>query len=212
MKRNKVSLSCFFNLRNKNPKASDKMPETVTQDISEEKAPSPDSPKKRSALFYSGLNLLLKIGWIVFGIFIILQFVVGIHINSGINMESLLHDRDVVFYNRLSKNYENGSIVVFKGLNGKNEVGRIVAQNGDIVDITEEGLKINGYFQTEPYVKGTTVLFDNSISFPVSLKQDEYFILFDNRSQGGDSRIIGKVSFNDIKGHVFFMIRTRDFQ
>ncbi len=211
MKKHKGLLSCLFSFKNKDQKAVDNEPEATQQEISNEKVIPPKATKKRSDLFYSGINLLLKIGWIILGIFIILQFVVGIHVNSGVNMEPLMHDHDVVFYSRLSNSYEVGNIVVFNGLDNKTEIGRIVAKGGDIVDITEEGLKINGYFQTEPYAKGTTDLFENSVRFPVNLAKDEYFILFDNRNQGGDSRIIGKISADNIKGHVFFMMRANDF-
>ena len=187
--------------------------ETVAEGSAAKQADAEPSPskKRKSDLFYDAYGLLVKIGWIALSLFLLLQFVVGVHTNSGVQMEPSFHDRDVVFYFRLASDYEAGDVVVFKGQNGSTLVGRIVAKSGDTVDISDGGLKLNGYFQTEPYAKGETVLFENGVAFPVTLREDEYFILFDNRSQGGDGRVIGKVSSGDIKGHVVLTVRARDF-
>ena len=171
-----------------------------------------EQPKKRkSDLFYSAFGLLVKVGWIALSIFLILQFIVGVHKNHGVNMEPSLHDRDLVFYNRLKNSYEAGDVVVFKQQNGTLQVGRIVARSGDTVEIDEGSLKLNGYFQTEPYSKGETVQFEGTVTFPLRMGRDEYFILFDNRAQGGDSRTMGKISADEIKGHVILTMRARDF-
>ena len=70
MKRNKRLLSCIFSGKDKHQEAEHHASETIPQDVSEQKEPSDRSSEKRSDFFYSGLNLLLKIGWIVLGLFI----------------------------------------------------------------------------------------------------------------------------------------------
>lgn len=167
--------------------------------------------KKRNSVLLGGLNLLIKIGWIALAVFIVFTFVIGVKVNSGIKMEPSFNDRDIVFFSRFAKDIAAGDTVVFRTKSGKTETGRIVAVSGDAVDINEAGFKLNGYYQTESYAKGVTVLFEDSVDFPIRLSDGEYFILFDNRSCGGDSRSIGIITSDDVLGRVFMSIRTRDF-
>ena len=90
-------------------------------------------------------------------------------------------------------------------------LGRVVAKGGDEVDIDENGLRVNGYYQAEPYRNGDTVLFEGGTGLPVTLRAGEYFVLCDDRSQGGDSRNFGPISADRILGRVMLTIRQRDF-
>ena len=184
--------------------------EALTEETNTKSRKRP-AQKPKSDLFYNAFGLLIKIGWIALSIFLLLQFVLGIFKNQGTAMEPSFHDRDVILYSRLSGEYEAGDVVVFQGQNEKLRIGRIVGRSGDTVEIDEGGLKLNGYYQTELYTKGETVLFEGGTDFPLTLGMDEYFVLFDNRPQGGDSRVLGKIPVDAIKGRVVLTIRARDF-
>ena len=80
---------------------------------------------------------------------------------------------------------------------------------GKSSDITEEGLKINGYLQQESEIFRETYPFEGGISFPITLKEEEYFVLGDNRTKAEDSRIFGSVSEEEIKGSISTLIRRR---
>lgn len=58
-------------------------------------------------------------------------------------MKPAIKDGDLVMYYRLDKRFVSGDVAVFED-NGRNTTGRVVAVAGDTVDITKDGLKING--------------------------------------------------------------------
>ena len=171
-----------------------------------------EKPQKAgSGLFADLAALLLRIGWISFIFAILLLVVCGVMVNNGNRMAPAFHDRDVVIFYRLAKDIQAGDVVVFRGENNQMLVGRVVAKAGDTVDITSKGLQINGYYQAESYVRSETVLFEGGVSLPVTLRPGEYFILYDDRSQGGDSRYFGPIPSDRICGRVMLSIRQRDF-
>lgn len=157
------------------------------------------------------IGLLLRIGWIGLIIVIAFCFVVGAAVNSGERMTPAFHDRDVVIYYRLAHDYAAGDAVVYRNENDRLLVGRIVAVPGDTVDITEVGLMINGYHRVERYATGETLLPEGGAEFPMTLVQNQYFVLCDNRNEGDDSRLLGALSPKEIKGRVMLSIRQRDF-
>lgn len=157
------------------------------------------------------LALLGKLAGIAAVLVAIFTLVFGIHIASGTGMASAVHDRDVVVYYRLDTAPDVRDLLVYTTPEGEERVGRVVASAGDSVDVTSEGLKVNGYAQQEEYVKGETLAFVDGVDYPVALSTGQYFVLDDNRDQGEDSRLFGPVSSDQIKGRVITVIRRRDF-
>lgn len=70
---------------------------------------------------------------------------------------------------------------------------------------------INGYWQQETGIYTETLPYTEGISFPVTLGEDEYFVLGDSRSNAEDSRIYGPVKKEEIKGAVITLLRHRGF-
>ena len=77
--------------------------------------------------------------------------------------------------------------------------------------MTSEGLKVNGYFQQELYANGETFCFDSDVEYPLTLSDNEVFVLGDNRESSVDSRVYGPVRISDTVGSVISLIRRRDF-
>lgn len=144
-----------------------------------------------------------------FGIVFVLF--IGVTVNKGVGMMPSFHDRDVVLYYRLSHDFQADDVVVYEGQNGELLLGRVVARAGDTIDITEDGVKVNGYHRQEEHTIGETVLFENGLNFPVTLAERQYVILCDNRTESMDSRTLGIITADQIKGHVMLLIRQRDF-
>lgn len=90
-----------------------------------------------------------------------------------------------------------------------NHIRRIVAIEGDTVDIKDSSLVVNGYPQYEEYAEGRTFAFANGISLPITLKKGEYFVMADNREYSEDSRLYGPISSKNIKGVVLLILRHR---
>lgn len=189
-------------------------PAGETQPKPEPRSVPEPKPKKKSSqpgVLSDLIGLLLKIAWIGLFFAILLVFVVGLTVNSGERMTPAFHDRDVIVYYRLARDYDAGEVIVYLNESGEPLIGRVVAKGGDEVDITADGLMINGYYQTESYITGDTVLFEGGPSFPMTLREGEYFVLSDNRAEGSDSRTLGAISGEEIKGRVMLSIRQRDF-
>lgn len=163
-------------------------------------------PQWKEELFFFGLKLLLA-GTVLA---VMLLWVFGMARCADNAMDPSCKDGDIVLFDRMEKEYQVRDLVVFS-VDNEMQVRRIVAVPGDTVEITEEGMFINGYRQletdstmiTQPYAKG--------IRYPVTLKNGEYFVLADHRANAADSRLYGAVQDKDIKGTVITLLRRRGF-
>lgn len=155
------------------------------------------------------LFLLLKIGAILMALVLLFTFLFGIFRNVDDSMAPGFREGDLVIFYRLDKAYVASDTLVVE-YEGKKQVRRVVAVAGDTVDITEEGLLINGSLQEERRIYEETKRYAQGIDFPVTLKQGEVFLLGDSREHATDSRIYGSVSVKDTLGKVMTLIRRRD--
>ncbi len=156
------------------------------------------------------LFLLLKIVIFLILLLIMFFFVFGIYRCDDNMMAPAFKDGDLAVYYRLQNVYQSSDRVVVEK-NGEMQIRRIVAVSGDSVEITAEGLKVNGYLQQESGIYTETLPYTEGISFPLTVREDEYFVLGDNRTNAKDSRIYGTVSKEEIKGTVITLLRHRGF-
>ena len=90
----------------------------------------------------------------------------------------------------------------------RTRTGRIVARPGDTVEITEDDrLMVNGSVVSEGDIYFSTPAYDSDVTYPLTLGQDEYFILSDYREGAKDSRQFGPVQRNQIIGKVLTVLR-----
>lgn len=127
-----------------------------------------------------------------------------------LNYEPVLNDIHLKGSLKFRYNPNNADVVVIEKDNGL-QLRRIIAKAGDKVEISEEGLKINGYLQKEANIYEETLPYVEGISFPIEVPENEYFVLGDSRSNAKDSRIYGTVKIEEIKGGVMTLIRRRGF-
>lgn len=125
-------------------------------------------------------------------------------------MSPAINDGDLVFYYRLDKNCVANDTVIVE-YEGQKQVRRVVAIEGDTVDITEDGLEINGALQQEKRIYYETLCYMEGITFPVTLESGQVFVLGDYRVEAVDSRMYGPVETDDILGKVMTVIRRRTF-
>lgn len=158
------------------------------------------------------LNDLLFLGLkiVIFVLFFaaMFLFVFGIHRCGDHMMAPACKDGDLAFYYRLQQEYQPSDVIVLEK-DGETEIRRIIAVEGDVVDMTEDGLIINGYLQQEPEIFSETLPYVDGISFPLTVGPDEYFVLGDNRPHAKDSRIYGTVKQEEVKGIVITLLRRR---
>lgn len=154
------------------------------------------------------LLLLLKIVIIAAVFAVMLIFVFGIFRCPDLSMSPAVKDGDIVIYYRLDKNYvANDAIVV--DIDGELSVRRVVAVAQDTVDITEDGLTVNGAMQQEPGIYEKTNRYEQGVDFPLTVREGQVFVLGDSRGSSTDSRIYGPVDIQDTKGKVITIIRRR---
>lgn len=135
-------------------------------------------------------------------------FVYGISRCNDDSMRPGIGEGDLVLTYKLNKSYFQNNLTVYKSDSG-NQIRRVVAIEGDTVDITDNGLVINGYTQGESYSIGTTYAYRNKTRFPVTLKKGEVFLMADSREGASDSRDYGPVKCKDTKGVVLVVLRHR---
>ena len=101
-------------------------------------------------------------------------------------------DGEIVLMNRFAAmqgSYEKGDIVMFHYFDAEGDktvVKRIIATEGDTVRILDNGVEVNGEIMTVP--------------------ADTVFVMGDNRETSFDSRNMGAIPCDDLKGKVFFRI------
>ena len=140
--------------------------------------------------------------------FVVFRFIIGVSWISGSSMFPTFHDKQPVVYNRLSKSYSRGDIVTFHTPSSDEYIiKRIVAVSGDVVDVHDGLLWVNGE-QEEASASYSlpsweTSPEDGSVTYPLTLKPGQFFAVGDNRPVSIDSRSYGPVSFSQIRGRLF---------
>ena len=151
--------------------------------------------------FLVRLFLLITVIGILFGV------VFGITPMANADMQPAVCAGDLMLYYRLDKNPKSDDVVVFQK-EGIQYTGRIVAVPGDVVEITDESdLMVNKSTVMEDNIFYTTPAYDSEVEYPLALKEDQYFILCDNREGAKDSRSFGVVDTSEIKGKVITIVR-----
>ena len=145
---------------------------------------------------------------IAFGIaLVIVAFVYQTLRIVGNSMAPLLSDHESIFINKIVYHLDpiqRGDVVVFDyPLDGtKSFIKRIVALPGEIVEIRQGLVYVNGNWLPEPYVPSQYV--DLSDFGPMQVPSDSYFVMGDHRSSSNDSRVFGTVARRLIYGRAVF--------
>ncbi|NLC96352.1 MAG: signal peptidase I [Erysipelotrichaceae bacterium] len=143
-------------------------------------------------------------------VFIILNVFIGIATIKGSSMEKGLHENDIILFNRLDKTIDRFDIIVAKKIDQNMYIiKRVIGLPNDTIDIKDGYVFVNNtQIDESSYTEnGTTYLQD--ISFPITLSDDEYFLLGDNREVSLDSRNseTGLINKKNIFGKILFVFR-----
>lgn len=153
--------------------------------------------------------LLIKITLIVVVFAALFTFLFGAMRYPEPAMAPAIKDGDLVLFYRYGANSYLPRDAVVLEHDGQQQVRRIVATADDVVDITVEGLVINGALQQEPEIYMKTERYQEGIDFPLTVPEGEVFVLGDRRAGATDSRIYGCVRTEEISGKVITVIRRR---
>lgn len=153
--------------------------------------------------------LVIKIAVIALVSTLVFTFVYGFFRNTDPDMSPMVKDGDLVLFYRLDKHYTVGDLLLLD-VQGQRQVRRVVAKAGDVVDITEEGLMINGAIQQESEIHQQTRRYEQGVSFPLTVGEGQVFVLGDARENATDSRIYGPVNIQDTLGTAITIVRRRN--
>ncbi len=133
----------------------------------------------------------------------------------GASMEPSFHEADYLIVDQLSYRFrepQRGEVIVFRYPENpqKRHIKRIIGLPGEEVVIEEEKI----YIQSEEEM---VLLEEEYLPLPrtagseeITLRDDEYFVMGDNRSASFDSRNWGSLPRENIIGRVFFQISFFD--
>lgn len=144
-------------------------------------------------------------------IFLLLQVLVPRFEIVGSSMKPSLHDGQRLLINKavyFFREPEAGEVVVFQAPNNRQAdyIKRIIALPGDVVEVKEGVVYVNGSPLDEPYIKdepGYTL-------DPEKVPENNYFVLGDNRNNSSDSRSGWTVKREDIIGKAWLSIWPPD--
>ncbi|NMM64761.1 signal peptidase I [Clostridium sp. P21] len=130
---------------------------------------------------------------------------------DGPSMQSTLHDKDVLFIEKIStemKQIKRGDIVVFdsKDANDSNYIKRVIGIENDQIELKNGKVYLNNQELNEPYLDSTTTTDPLTSQTKFTVPKGCVFVLGDNRTNSTDSRILGPINLNDIKGHAIVRV------
>jgi signal peptidase I len=126
---------------------------------------------------------------------------------EGTSMVPLLSDQERIFVNKFVYRFEpieRGDVVVFWYPldRSKSFIKRVVALPGELVEMRDGKLYVNGRLLSEQFVPKEYL--DSSSFGPYTIPDAEYFVMGDHRSSSNDSRVFGPVPREAIYGKAVF--------
>ncbi|WP_371860563.1 signal peptidase I [Paenibacillus chibensis] len=139
-------------------------------------------------------------------------FVFNLSMVKGQSMQPTLYEKERLFIDKIVYDFKapsRGEIVVLHDPSDgpdKKEylVKRVIGIPGDMIEVKDHKLYVNGQLKVEPY---TEVEIQDPDFGPLKLDEDHYFVMGDNRHEGAskDSRSFGSVSAKAIVGRAEFI-------
>lgn len=155
-------------------------------------------------------TILLKIFGFLLLLYIIFTFVFQWVRYDEIKMTPAVKPGDLLLVDKINKVSQVRDLVALQS-EEQMLIRRVIAVGGDRVQITDQGVLVNGIIQSEPYAIGETNLYKDGFTGEVVLAADEVFVLADVREDALDSRVFGPVRISDLIGRVAFFVRRRNF-
>ncbi|GBF11651.1 signal peptidase I [Tepidibacillus infernus] len=145
--------------------------------------------------------------------YLIRTFLFAPFIVDGTSMMPTLENGERLIVNELQYRFgqpKRGDIIVFRYSEEQDYIKRVIALPGEVVEVKNDQLYINGQKVEEPYlneerkqlaVQGLTLTDDFG---PVKVEEGHLFVMGDNRRNSKDSRMIGTIKFDQVVGKAAF--------
>ena len=120
---------------------------------------------------------------------------------DGDSMKNTLKNGDILLLYKLSSIDRFDIIVLDEEKDNEKIIKRVIGLPGETVAIKKGKIYINDKVSDDECAYGQTSDYNK-----VTLRDDEYFILGDNRLISKDSRYFGPIKDNEIKGKIVFRL------
>ncbi len=148
------------------------------------------------------INDLIPYIIIVIVVVLFRTFIMTPAVVDGLSMYDTLNDHDIVLINKIvmkTNNINRFDIVVLKNNeDGDKIIKRIIGLPGEKIEYKDNKLYINGEEIEDNFKTNETT------DFTAETKENEYFVLGDNRELSKDSRYLGNFKKENIIGKVDF--------
>ena len=119
---------------------------------------------------------------------------------DGDSMNPTLKNGQILILNKMDREYERMQIVVFD-YHGERLIKRVIGLPGEEVYIKDNKIYINDE-EIKDYSDSVITADYKKVKVP----SNSYFVLGDNRGNSADSRLIGMISKDEIKGSILFRL------
>ena len=124
---------------------------------------------------------------------------------AGISMSPTLAKGDVVLVNKRDSAPERGDLITLRSpQDDERMLKRVVGVGGDVVEIRDAILFVNGVEAKEPFVDHKSI--DALYYGPVTVSAGAVLVMGDARADSIDSRTYGEVPLKDVTGTVLARI------
>jgi signal peptidase I len=171
---------------------------------------------------FSGVVEVVKVVAVVFlSAIVIRTFVFQPFVVEGSSMEGNFHNGEYLFIEKVSyklKSPRRGDVIVFRYPRDVryNYIKRVIGLPGEKIQIKDGVVSINGKPLHEEYLDaGQQTVVDGKaeLNYEISLEDNQYFVLGDNRSHSSDSREWGPLDRRYIIGRSALVLYPQsDFQ
>ena len=180
------------------------------EETAEEEKTAEKQPDRLENSIYDWARSLITA---VVGVVLLFTFLARLIGVSGPSMQDTLYTGDrILVLNAMFCDFQPGDVVVVNDYNAQLDdalVKRIIAVGGQTVDIdfVTGTVYVDGEPLDEPYIKEPTYTTDGT-TFPLTLAEDEVFIMGDNRNHSTDSRStqLGPVKEGYIQGKAILLL------
>lgn len=172
---------------------------------------------QKQGLKYELLDLLKTFILCAISVFLLTTFVIRPVRVDGKSMYPTLEDSEIGLMNVFSAKYlgikRQDVVIVHNDRANEEWVKRVIGMPGDSVYAKDDVVYVNGIALEEPYLNTEYVKsirsrgdhFTQNFE-KVTLKDDEYFLMGDNRIESYDSRMVGPFKKNSFRGKDVYVL------
>lgn len=121
---------------------------------------------------------------------------------AGSNMDDDVTNGEVLYLNKISNIKKNDIVVFYKPNSSRTLVKRVIATEGDRIEIKNNVVYLNGNVLQEDYIYEEMITNDME---EIIVSKNCIFCMGDNRNNSGDCREFGEISLDNVIGKCFLI-------